>query len=131
MNIQEIGQKCKDLLSNDEVFTTALIVLVGVTAFGLGRASVVDFGPSGEDLGATVVQDGVEVQESDAEKEGMTVETIEKDLGTYVASKNGTRYHFPWCSGAQNIKEENKVWFDTKEAAEAAGYTPAKNCKGL
>lgn len=50
---------------------------------------------------------------------------------TYVASKNGARYHYPWCSGAQNIKEENKLWFATKEAAEAAGYTPAQNCDGL
>lgn len=51
--------------------------------------------------------------------------------GEYVASKNGTRYYLPWCGGVSRIKEENKVWFASKEAAEAAGYTPAKNCKGL
>lgn len=49
----------------------------------------------------------------------------------YVASKSGTKYHLPWCSGAKRIKEENKIWFATKEAAEAAGYTPAANCKGI
>ncbi|HYD93577.1 MAG TPA: hypothetical protein VEB18_03970 [Candidatus Paceibacterota bacterium] len=51
--------------------------------------------------------------------------------GQYVASKNGTRYYLPWCGGVKNIKEENKVWFSTKADAEAAGYTPAANCKGI
>jgi len=51
--------------------------------------------------------------------------------GAFVASKTGEAYHFPWCSGVLRIKEENKVWFETREAAEAAGYRPAKNCKGL
>lgn len=49
----------------------------------------------------------------------------------YVASKNGTKYHLPWCSGALRIKEENKVWFASKAEAEAAGYEPAANCKGI
>lgn len=49
----------------------------------------------------------------------------------YVGSKNSTKYHLPWCSGAARIAEENKVWFESKEAAAAAGYTPAANCKGL
>lgn len=49
----------------------------------------------------------------------------------YVASKTGKKYYLPSCSGAKRIKEENKVWFDTKAAAEAAGYTAASTCKGL
>lgn len=51
--------------------------------------------------------------------------------GGYVASKNGTKYHLPWCGSAKQIKEENKIWFATKADAEAAGYTPASNCKGI
>jgi hypothetical protein len=51
--------------------------------------------------------------------------------GQYVASKSGQSYHLPWCSGAKQIKEENKIYFDSKEEAEAAGYAPAKNCKGI
>lgn len=51
--------------------------------------------------------------------------------GQYVASKSGTKYHLPWCPGAKQMKEENKIWFDSKAAAEAAGYTPAANCKGI
>jgi methylphosphotriester-DNA--protein-cysteine methyltransferase len=51
--------------------------------------------------------------------------------GRIVASKTGAKYHLPWCSGAQTMKEENKIWFDSPEEARAAGYTPAANCKGL
>jgi hypothetical protein len=51
--------------------------------------------------------------------------------GMYVASKNGTAYHLPTCTGAKQIKEENKIWFASKEDAELAGYKPAKNCKGI
>lgn len=51
--------------------------------------------------------------------------------GGYVASKSGTKYYLPWCGSVSRIKEENKVWFATKEEAEAAGYKPATNCKGM
>ena len=45
-----------------------------------------------------------------------------------VASKNGSKYHFLWCSGAKQIKEENKIYFNSEEEAVAAGYTLAANC---
>lgn len=51
--------------------------------------------------------------------------------GEYVASKTGTKYYLPWCGGAKLIKDANKVWLATKADAEAAGYAPASNCKGL
>ena|SRR3989338_958735 len=37
-------------------------------------------------------------------------------------------YHYVWCSGAKNIKEENELWFGSASAAETAGYTLAANC---
>ena len=48
-----------------------------------------------------------------------------------MASKRGKKYHLPWCSGAINMSEKNKIFFENKEDAEKAGYTPAKNCEGL
>lgn len=58
-------------------------------------------------------------------------ETASPSTGAYVASRNGSKYHLPWCSGAQRIKEENKIWFDSKEEAERRGFSPAKNCPGI
>lgn len=51
--------------------------------------------------------------------------------GQIVASKTGAKYHFPWCAGASQIADENKIWFDSVEDAQKAGYAPASNCKGL
>lgn len=51
--------------------------------------------------------------------------------GEVVASKNGTKYYFPWCGSAKNIKPENMVKFVSVELARKAGYTAAANCKGL
>jgi len=45
-----------------------------------------------------------------------------------VASKKGSKYHFPWCVGASQIKEENKVWYENEEEAIRAGLEKAKNC---
>lgn len=46
-----------------------------------------------------------------------------------VASKNSDKYHYPWCSGANRIKDENKIYFANPAQAEAAGYQLAGNCK--
>lgn len=51
--------------------------------------------------------------------------------GQYVASKTGTKYYLSSCATAKRIKDENKVWFVTKQQAEAAGYAPSSTCKGL
>lgn len=45
-----------------------------------------------------------------------------------VASKNGTRYYFPWCSGVKLIKESNKIRFTSEAEAKQAGYELAANC---
>lgn len=51
--------------------------------------------------------------------------------GKYVASRNGAKYYLPSCGTANRINEENKIYFNTKEEAEAAGFTPSATCKGL
>ncbi len=58
-------------------------------------------------------------------------DNTEKPDKLLVGSKNGSKYHYPWCSGAKRIKEENKIWFASAEEAKRAGYTPAVNCPGL
>lgn len=48
--------------------------------------------------------------------------------GKYVASKESDKYHYPWCRWAEQIKPENRIYFQTKEEAEAAGYKPCGVC---
>lgn len=51
--------------------------------------------------------------------------------GLIVASRTGSVYYFPWCSGAEKIAVGNQVWFASEAAARKAGYAPAKACEGL
>lgn len=126
-------ERIKAFLSDDTIFFALLIILVGVVSFGLGRASVV---PSVSSQPA-----GIIFSDKSADSSIKTESAVDPEVddgapavaaeAQYVASKNGSKYHFPWCSGAKQMKEENKVWFDSVEAAKAAGYTPAANCPGL
>lgn len=46
----------------------------------------------------------------------------------FVASINGKNYYPKDCPSAKRIKEENMIWFNSAEEAEAEGYAQAKNC---
>lgn len=47
-----------------------------------------------------------------------------------VGNKNSKIYHWnPGCPGFSKIAEQNRVTFNSKQEAEAAGYRAAKNCK--
>lgn len=121
MNIQEIVDKFKALTNNDAVFNAFLIVLVAVASFGLGRQSAQ----------TNIVQNQENLDEPQVETlPPSTVGSSDEEL-QYVASVNSDKYHLPWCSGAQRIKADNKIFFDSQAAAEAAGYQPAANCEGL
>lgn len=125
MSIQETLKKLKgtatDLILDDAWFTIALVLLVGITAFGLGRVSVHKISAAPSLQKGTVIESG-QREEKSASSTGEIL---------YVASKNGTKYHLPWCGSAKQISEKNKITFTSKEAAEAAGYTPAANCPGI
>jgi len=73
-------------------------------------------------------QNNANKNEEQSENEKERKDQSEKQI---VASKNGSAYHYIWCPGAKQIKEENKIYFNSKKEAEAAGYRPAKNCEGL
>lgn len=49
--------------------------------------------------------------------------------GVYVGSKNSHKYHYPDCSGAKQIKEENKIWFNSTTDAATSGYTSCAICR--
>lgn len=93
-----------------------VVFLVALASFGLGRLSASEAAKPAVSVATAAVEEG---------NVAMSVG------GLVVASRNGSVYHFPWCGGASQINEENKVWFSSEEAAAAAGYTPSKSCKGL
>lgn len=119
-----------------DIYIALIIVLVGVSSFGLGRLSSVwsdkepirieepNMPPDNNNMAATN-NNRVISQINSLNNKGADSQK------KYVASKSGSAYHYPWCPGAAKIKEENKIWFFTKEEAESKGYKPAQNCEGL
>jgi len=123
MSINDFKEKINRFVSNvnEDVIIVFIIILVALASFGLGRLSVIE-----ENRQPIILENVASVSSSLKDHEISDVSG-----GVVVASKNGTKYHYPWCSGAQRIKESNKIQFNSIEEAEKAGYTPAANCKGL
>ncbi len=124
-----MGFKIKTLLSDSRVYLGLLVVVVGVASFGLGRLSMVTEVPAqrpeapARDQSASVSQP-LPVPPPPA----APLRTQEPVGEGVVASKSGERYHYPWCPGAKQIKEANRITFASAALAEAAGYTRAANC---
>ena len=130
-------EKVSRILEN-RYFVPIVIVLVAIIAFSLGRISGLQEGrepvrvvdstiPTSSPNPSPKLGEGGSATSDTGEVKGATTDSS----GQVVASKNGTKYHYPWCAGAKQISEKNKITFDSIEAARAAGYTPASNCKGL
>ncbi|MFT5849530.1 MAG: hypothetical protein ACI9H6_000339 [Patiriisocius sp.] len=111
----------KSIIAEDVYFYTALLVLVGVLSFGLGRLSVEDALGTKNEASVVLVQRTAESP--------LEVATSSDETKKLVGSKNGTKYHLLWCSGAQRINEENKVFFESEGQAQVMGYTAAANCE--
>lgn len=47
----------------------------------------------------------------------------------FVASKSGSVFHRPDCRLAQNISDDNRLGYNTREEAIQAGKRPCKSCK--
>lgn len=124
--ITNIWAKCKG-----EWFTGLVLILVALLAFGLGRLSA-HYSPT--EPVEFVTNNNTDPIRS-TEQKSSTANNIDNNKNVLsqevVASKEGSKYHYPWCPGAKQIKAGNKVSFPTSAAARAAGYTPAGNCPNL
>ena len=48
------------------------------------------------------------------------------DEESYIGNLNSKKFHLPFCSSLP--KEDNRVYFATRDAAVEAGYTPCGTC---
>ena len=122
MTIAEAREKCKSLAARlaggkaglpRDVLMLGVLVLASAFSFGLGLLTGLDAQGAG----------GIIIENAPAAAAPVGSAGV-------VASKNGTKYHFPECAGANRITEANKIWFVSAAAAEAAGYALAANCAG-
>ncbi len=156
MTIPELRFKIKqfsETLQSKEIYTALLILLVGLCSFGLGRLSLLESHkapiqitnslPFESSQAASAVSPLVK-EAPESARAGVVASSEVKDQapevkspvvptssGQIVASKTGSKYFYPWCGGAKQISDANKVFYHSSEEAKKAGYAPASNCKGL
>jgi hypothetical protein len=123
-------EKLKGELATDRTFYALLIVLVGLSAFALGRYTIPQpFLGGGEVATAAVSLTYTSGAVASATESTVPEAPVARETGgAYVASRSGTKYHDVRCSSAGRIAEANRVYFQTEAAARAAGYTPAATC---
>jgi hypothetical protein len=143
MSITDIIKKIKSFLAlirdhlkiSNDLFIILTLILVGLAGFGLGKISALEKSREpimiNKVLNSTSTVKSISEIPMQASVSAKAMIASEKALGFLVASKTGKKYHFPWCVGASQIADKNKIWFDSYIEAQKAGYTKASNCKGL
>lgn len=112
-----------ELLVRRDIFLVILIVGVGVCSFTLGYLARGPGSPQPITFSQNLCLPPV-TQDSVAQGAALA-----QGSSTIVASKNGTRYYYVWCSGVSRIADKNKVFFSSESEARQKGYTLASGCK--
>lgn len=143
MDIKSRFIQAKEFTKNNKknLVIFAEFFLIAVIFFGLGvlydenalknnsQISITEPALESQDYASSTVASAVQ------KKDGARIGNIKDVLaqaglpahaGNFVASKNGKSYYLATCRN--NIKEENKIYFQTKEDADKAGFKPARNC---
>ncbi len=112
----------KGLKIKDDLYIVLMIILVGTASYGLGKISAYEKNK----VPISILRTQEKVLSA-----VLTSDVAQNQKAEVVASKSGTKYYYPWCTGVSKIKEENKVWFKSIEEARLAGLSPSANCPGL
>lgn len=136
MTIAELRERSNQAVSGipKDVLLVGIVLLFSTASFGLGMLAERDRA-AGKSDGFWIENGATTTAQAAAIAAPLPVAAsgtpVTPAAGKYVASKNGTKYYLPDCSGASRIKESNKVWFASLEDAQKAGYSAASNCPGL
>lgn len=116
MSINDFSNKIKVKLDIDKFTFMCLvvIVLVGISSFGLGRLST-NHETEKDEISIVFNEDLLSNNE-----------LVEKK---YIASRNGKLYYPLNCSGAKRISDKNAIWFVNRLDAEKSGYQFASSCQ--
>jgi|SRR3989344_1740054 len=112
-----------------DILTVLIIILVGLGSFGLGR------------LSKTAQNEGLRMEYLGQDLSGSLIEAPGSVLGLqnqtgadidnkkFFASSRGKKYYPIGCSAGKSIKQSNRIYFETREAAETQGYELSTSCR--
>ncbi len=133
-------EKIKQFVESEkgkDIMVVLIVILVGFGAFELGRLS-----KSGSSSGIKIEYNG-EVEPANvlsALKESKLIsspkvtesKTTTNQSATnknFFASNRGKKYYPVGCSAGDSLKQENRIYFETREDAEKAGYVLSSSCR--
>lgn len=125
MSIHDTFRKINQFLDSEtgkDVLVIIIVILVGLGSFGLGRLSKK---AQNEGLWVEYADEGANVINSI----NNTQDGENKTSSAFFASSKGTKYYSVSCSAGKTIKQENRVYFNTREEAEGAGYELSSACR--
>jgi hypothetical protein len=128
-------EKIKQFIESEkgkDVMIVIIVILVGLGSFELGRLSKTDqttgikieYGNQAENQEASAFSSINLLQNTN--NSPITQNSTSKN---FFASNRGSKYYSIGCSGGKTIKQENRVYFATKEEAETAGYELSSSCR--
>ncbi len=116
--------------SQYHIFLAICIILISFISFNLGKVA-------SNEKGSIKVTEDANIYKAVTGKEEESGDTLitpkptpkPLDMRVVASRKSKTKlYHFVWCPGSKQIKEENKLWFNTEQEAVQTGYKLAGNC---
>lgn len=129
-------EKIKSFIESDggkDILIVIILILVGLGSFELGRLSK---GSQSE---------GIKIEYPNTSQANSTLQPANalsalkgspavpsnstSSLQKFFASSKGKKYYSLGCSAGKSIKQENRIYFNTRTEAETAGYTLSTSCK--
>ena len=141
MSIHDTLEKIKAFIQSEQgkdILIVLVVILVGLGSFELGRLS------KGNDSSGIKIEYPTQSQEASAISSITTNysnilqnDKIEKNSSlsaqaggkNFFASNRGSKYYPLGCSAGKSLKQENRIYFATREAAEKAGYELSSSCR--
>ena len=116
----------------DHLWRGFVVVLIAWSGYNMGIISARNGAMSAQEAAIFQPRAAIVSQTPKASGQGTTTpqkssRTDDPRVVVSTASKT-KKYHHPWCAGASQIKETNRLWFPTALAAQQAGYSLAGNC---
>ncbi|MDP3697383.1 MAG: hypothetical protein Q8R55_05185 [Candidatus Taylorbacteria bacterium] len=112
------------------IFLAICIALISFISFNLGKISSNEKG-SIKVTGDANIYKAVTTEEVESINTAVTPTATPQPLDMRVVASKKSKsklYHFAWCPGYKQIKEENKLWFNNEQEAVQTGYKLAGNC---
>lgn len=128
-------QKIKQFIESDkgkDILVISIIILVGLGSFGLGRLSKntdgglkIDYNDQKANIVDSLSQTNNVI---DLNKNNLP-KSVKINSGNFFASSRGSKYYSISCGAGKTIKQSNRIYFNTKDEAEKAGYDLSSSCK--